>query len=306
MPSPRVSVLLPVYNAARYLREALQSIQAQTLQDFECIVVDDGSTDDSRLIADTFARKDARFSLFPRSNTGIVGALNDGLSLCHAEYVARMDADDVAMPGRLAKQVAFLDAHPKTVALGTWVLFTDPKGRPLLRYRPPADESSIVQELRRGTIGGLIHPSMMMRSRALRAIGAYREEAQWVEDFDLFLRLSEVGHLAILPELLLHYRQHPQSVNRTKNQQERLQRKQSALDDYFARQGLPSHTLTNLYQQKDTDLEWAFWSASEGFYGSALQWGGKALLRHPARKESWRCMNYIIKRRLGLIPGANT
>ncbi len=304
MSEPRVSVLLPVYNGARYLRPALESIRAQTLEDFECVIVDDGSTDNSRAIAEGFAATDKRFRVLSRANTGIVGALNDGLSLCKTKYIARMDADDIALPERLVKQADFLDTHPDCVGVGAWVLFTDPCDRPLLHFQPDTTWSAIQEKLRTGNVGGLIHPAMMLRRDAVQAVGGYLPEAEWVEDFDLFLRLSERGELAILPEILLRYRQHPQSVNRTRNASERRQRKQRSLEADAQRRDVTPVTLPELSPSCDTDRQWAYWAAQDGYFRSAFHWSLKHLGKHLGDREAWRCFNYTLKRALGLIPAA--
>src|SRR4051812_38318159 len=113
----QVSVLMPVYNAGRYLAEAVDSVLTQSFRDFEFVIVDDGSTDGSAAMLDDYARQDSRVKLVRRPNTGIVGALNDGLRECRGEFVARMDADDVSLPERFEKQVAYLREHHEVVAL---------------------------------------------------------------------------------------------------------------------------------------------------------------------------------------------
>src|ERR1051325_1151561 len=113
---PTVSVLLPVYNAERYLESALQSVLGQTFSDFEVIAVDDGSKDNSKKILERFAANDPRIRVISRPNTGIVGALNDGLAVARGEFIARMDADDVALPGRFQAQLDYLRGHPDCIA----------------------------------------------------------------------------------------------------------------------------------------------------------------------------------------------
>src|SRR5678816_4165512 len=109
--TPRVSIVMPVYNAAAYLAEAVDSILAQTFRDFQFVIVNDGSTDRSTAILERYAHRDQRIKLISRPNTGIVGALNDGLAEATGDYIARMDADDVSTPNRLAVQVDYLDKH---------------------------------------------------------------------------------------------------------------------------------------------------------------------------------------------------
>src|SRR3954452_3787995 len=131
MNSPKVSVAMPVYNSERYLAKAVESILAQTFTDFEFLIVDDGSTDASRAILENYAARDQRIKLVSRPNTGYLIALNEMLERSLGYYVARMDADDVALPQRFERQVKYLDDHPECVLLGSRVTIIDPDGDPL-------------------------------------------------------------------------------------------------------------------------------------------------------------------------------
>src|ERR1051326_2264165 len=131
---PFVSVLVPVYNAARYLDVAISSVLRQTFSDFELIAVDDGSKDDSKKILEHFSANDARIRVISRPNTGIVGALNDGLAVARGEFIARMDADDVALPGRFQAQLDYLRGHPDCIAVGTAVQIIDARGAVVDRF----------------------------------------------------------------------------------------------------------------------------------------------------------------------------
>ena len=217
---PQVSVLMPVYNAARYLAEAVESVLAQTFTDFEFVIVDDGSTDRSPAMLDAYAKRDARIKIIRRPNTGIVGALNDGLRECRGELIARMDADDVSLPERFEKQVAYLREHPDVVAVGARVVGIDPYGCVLFHSEHKLAHDEIDAELLNGVGWAIVHPAAMLRRDASERVGLYRSQWQWVEDLDLFLRLAEIGKLANLPAELLHYRQHTESVNRTRSAQQ--------------------------------------------------------------------------------------
>lgn len=217
---PRVSVVVPVYNAEAHLDEAIQSVLNQTFADFELIAVDDGSIDRSPAILKRFERADPRVRVIARPNTGIVGALNDGIAAARGPILARMDADDVCLPHRFERQVAYLDAHPDCVLLGTMVTVVDPHGLELYDSEPLLEHDELERELMKGRGGVIRHPAAMIRRDALERAGGYRPEYQWAEDLDLFLRLAEVGRIANLPDTLLLYRQHPQSVNRTRFEQQ--------------------------------------------------------------------------------------
>ena len=214
MSDPRVSVLIPVYNAAPYLQEAVESILSQTYRDFEVIIVNDGSTDRSGKLLRKMASRDSRILLIDQPNRGIVAALNNGLQRCRGELIARMDADDVSMPERFDRQVAYLDACPECVGVGSRVLQISPYGDILSSSGQHPDHEWIEAELLKGNGAALIHPTAMFRKQAGEAVGGYQAQFQWVEDLDLFLRLAEIGRLANLPDVLLHYRQHPDSVSR--------------------------------------------------------------------------------------------
>ncbi|MEM8550415.1 MAG: glycosyltransferase family 2 protein, partial [Verrucomicrobiota bacterium] len=235
---PRISVLIPVYNGERYLTEALQSVLADHDSDLEVITVDDGSTDQTPKILKDLAAGDNRLKVITRPNTGVVGALNDGLAACTGEYIARMDADDVVYLGRFQAQQAYLDNHPECVGLGSWVQYLDPDGEPIWTWKMTADAKTIEDHLLNGTIGGLVHPAMMLRREAVMAAGAYRQECQYVEDYDLFLRLLEHGSFSVIEKCLLGYRQHLGSINATKDQQTRTAITNRLLADARSRRSL--------------------------------------------------------------------
>lgn len=215
--SRTVSVLMPVYNGARYLAEAVESILAQTFADFEFVIVDDGSTDRSAAMLDEYARRDPRIRIIRRPNTGIVGALNDAIAESSAPLIARMDADDVSLPQRVEKQVAYMGEHPECVALGSRVIGIDPYGCVLFESEHKLAHEEIDKELLNGVGWAIVHPVAMLRRHAVERVGRYRKQWQWVEDLDLFLRLAEIGKLANLPDQLLRYRQHTESINRTRS-----------------------------------------------------------------------------------------
>ena len=214
--APTVSVLMPVYNGARYLAEAVESILAQTFGDFEFVIVDDGSTDRSPGMLDEYAKRDSRVRIIRRPNMGIVGALNDAIAESKGELIARMDADDASEPQRLEKQVAYMREHAECVALGSRVTGIDPYGCVLFQSEHKLAHDEIDGELLNGVGWAIVHPVAMLRRETVEQVGRYRREWQWVEDLDLFLRLAEIGKLANLPDHLLRYRQHTESINRTR------------------------------------------------------------------------------------------
>jgi glycosyltransferase involved in cell wall biosynthesis len=204
--SPRVSVVLPVYNGEPFLTDAVDSILAQTFRDFELIGIEDGSLDGSGEILDRFALADSRVRVLHQANAGIIAALNRGLALARGEFIARMDADDVAHPERLARQAAFLDGRPDIAVVGCAVTLIDERGKRIRDVEYPRTPEAVAEFLEIGA--PLAHPAVMMRRDAVRAVGGYREAYRHAEDYDLWLRMAERYRMANLPDRLLLYRQH--------------------------------------------------------------------------------------------------
>jgi glycosyltransferase involved in cell wall biosynthesis len=213
---------MPVYNALPYLRLAVESVLVQSFADFNLIAVDDGSADGSLALLNEMAKEDARISVISQSNGGIVAALNAGLARVDSPYVARMDADDIARPGRLAMQYEYMQNHSEVALLGSAVQMIDPVGRPLKVVDVPVEHDAILKILLRGGASAFFHPAVMFRTEAIREIDGYRQQYRHVEDLDLYLRLAQQHQLANLPEVLLDYRLHLQSIN---HQQASLQLK---------------------------------------------------------------------------------
>ena len=205
-PPPRVSVVLPVFNAEPYLGDAVESLLGQTLRDFELIVIDDGSTDGSRGILEGFAARDNRVRLVVRENRGLAATLNEGIQRTGADSVAIMNADDVALPERLAKQADFLDAYPGIAAVGSQIRLMRHDGRLGPTTSLPTSPAQVCTFLRKAS--PLAHPVVMFRRQAVLAVGGYRPQMEPAEDYDLWLRLAEHHDLANLPDVLLYYRLH--------------------------------------------------------------------------------------------------
>lgn len=203
---PAVSVVLPVRDGAVHLPAALASLAGQTLADYELIAIDDGSTDATPEILAEHAARDPRIRVLSGPARGIVAALNLGLAEARAPLVARMDADDLSHPERLARQHARMRAEPDLALLGcAWRLIAE-DGRPLRRVHPRCSAEALRAALARGN--GLAHASVMLRASAVLACGGYRAAFRLAEDYDLWLRLSERFPVAALPEILFDHRLH--------------------------------------------------------------------------------------------------
>ena len=211
-PAPAVSVVMPVYNALRYLHDAVTSILQQTFRDFEFIILDDGSTDGSLELLKAFAAADRRVRLIAGEHVGYVELLNRGLAMARADLVARMDADDFALPQRLEKQVAYLREHPDCVLVGSQVIMMDKDSLPIAEMPGIPLEHEKIDEYLMLAGWPIVHPAVAMRRDAVLAAGCYDPAARPHEDHDLFLKLAERGRLANLPEVLLRYRRHYESV----------------------------------------------------------------------------------------------
>ena len=206
---PRITVLMPVYNAEKYLRSAIDSILAQTYRDFELLIIDDGSTDGSRDIVAGYA--DSRIRRVENGqNRGLIATLNRGLDLARGEYIARMDADDVSLPERFERQVDFLEAHPEIGACGTWFEKVTERGSTTLRM---PDSPGLIR-LFLLFDNPFLHSSMMLRRRLLEEHGLRFDPAYpHSEDFDLWVRCSALTELVNLPEVLVRYHDHPANIS---------------------------------------------------------------------------------------------
>jgi GT2 family glycosyltransferase len=208
--TPRVSVLLTTHNGAATIGASIASIRAQTLTDFELVVVDDASTDATPGLIAALAAEDARIRLLhPGRNLGIVGARNHGFAACRAPLVAALDHDDLSDPERLARQAAYLDANPDVVLAGTGVRILHPDGRLQATDHAPGSGAPSVMRWGLLTDNPLTWASVMLRAQAVHRLGAFlRPEFEYADDFDLYLRLSRIGAIARLPEVLTTYRWH--------------------------------------------------------------------------------------------------
>lgn len=217
---PRLSVLLPMFNASRFLDHCLQSLAAQTCTDWQLVVVDDGSRDDSvdRVHCwRTLLPHPVKIHRFP-FNLGLTRALHYGLALCDSEYVARHDADDTSDARRLATQVAHLDAHPACVLVGSRVRLIDESGESIrlgsrFRWFP-----SFQMQFGRNP---LIHGSVMFRRAVAERAGGYLLCFEYAQDFSLWKRMARHGRIAILPQTLYQLRIHPCRMSATKQNQQR-------------------------------------------------------------------------------------
>ncbi|NVM23939.1 MAG: glycosyltransferase, partial [Desulfobacterales bacterium] len=220
MASPKVTVLMSVYNGEKYLREAIDSILNQTFEDYEFLIIDDGSTDGTAAILGSY--HDLRMKVVRNEeNMGLTKSLNKGLTIAKGGYIARMDADDISLPERLQKQVEYLEVHPEIGVVGTWADYTDEHGVSRGAWRFPTEPALVGWWI---ILGGfcLAHPSVMMRFDVIKRLGFYDPEAIYAQDCELWTRANSVTRLANIPEVLLRYRYQEKSI-RARHSQEQWQ-----------------------------------------------------------------------------------
>lgn len=227
---------MPVFNASAFVDQAVRSIRAQTLADFRLFLLDDGSTDGSLEILAHHAADDPRITLIARPNAGLVASLNEMIEAADAPLLARMDADDIALPDRFRRQTEFLDHHPGAVCIGGAIELMSRSGSTLV-FPPPFLGNETIQAEALAGRTPICHPAVMMRADALAAIGGYDPDAFPAEDLDLFLRLGEVGTLDNVPEVILRYRVHDSSVSVRLSEAQRLKMGR-ACEAAWARRGL--------------------------------------------------------------------
>jgi glycosyltransferase involved in cell wall biosynthesis len=289
---PQISVIMSVYNGSRYLNESIESIHNQTFTDWEFIIINDGSTDNSESILQAWQKRDERIKLISRGHKGLTISLNEGLSYAQGEYIARMDADDIALPDRFAKQVAFLDENPDHVAVGCRMLVIDPEGMPIFTCSKLTTHEEINTAYMAGQAGIIGHPAVMIRGSVLHSIGGYREKFTYAQDRDLFLRLAEVGKLANLPDTLMKFRLYPTSVGHTRRSEQK-QCANLATIEAHQRRGLEPPILSDSSSEppksiSDLHRQWTWWALGSGNVATARKHALLALARQPLAVESWK------------------
>ena len=297
--SPRVSVLMSVYNSEQFLKEAINSILEQTFEDFEFIVINDGSKDDSLKIIKSY--DDKRIKLISRANKGLTASLNEGLKIASGEYIARQDSDDISVPTRLEKEVEYLDNSPKTALVGSNYTVIDMDGTKLTTtnvFTQPAD-----LKLTQITCNQYGHGSIMLRRNILKDVGGYDDSVGYVEDYDLWTRISQVADIANIEEPLYLYRRNTESITR-KNLDLQIQqtfavrdkafiyflahRRQYRLFYYHA----SGHHYRNRKAVLYRDLAYLYRKADRMFGGLAVML--LAILLEPLNKKNYLCLQYVL------------
>ncbi len=206
MTTPAISVAMSVYNGEQFLALAIESILAQSFADFEFLILNDGSSDGSATIIDDYAGRDPRIRVIHRENRGLIASLNELIEEARAPLIARMDCDDISLPERFERQLAFLRANPDHGVVGTWTFDIDENGAP---YQiEGADHATSYEDVLKmlGTRSPFCHPSVIMEKALVQRVGGYHAAFRHCEDYDLWLRLAYETRLCSLPERLIRYR----------------------------------------------------------------------------------------------------
>lgn len=224
MKEPLVTILLPAYNAERFIEEAIASILAQTYRNFVLLIINDGSSDKTESIVEN--QKDDRIQYVKNeSNIGLIKTLNKGILLARGKYIARMDADDICAPERIQQQVSFLEKNKDYVMCGSWAKIIDNNG--LVTGRMKRINSHALIQANMLFTTPFIHPSVLIRKEVLLK-EKYSEEALHCEDLELWVRLSRNKNyrFANIPNFLLKYRWHDQNISVQNDQFQSIKRKE--------------------------------------------------------------------------------
>lgn len=240
---PLVSVVLSVYNGADHLEAALNSILEQSYQNFELIIINDGSTDDTKKIIQSY--HDSRIVLIDRENRGLVASLNEGIQKARGEYIARQDADDWSSPQRLSKQVAFLDAHPEIGLVASFANLVDAKGQAKGSYQTPYLSLDLKRRLHLGNT--FVHGSVMVR-RQLLLDHPYVTAYGPTEDYVVWGQLLAQTEFATIPEALYTYEVHEGGVSAF-NSREDVQLTAQAREDLWSHDTFPDDTFLGIVKR---------------------------------------------------------
>jgi glycosyltransferase involved in cell wall biosynthesis len=300
---------MSVYNGAPYVRHAVQSILDQAFADFEFIIVDDASRDDTAAILDGF--DDPRIvRLSNPENVGLARSLNRGLERARSPYVARQDADDWSYPQRLGEQLGYLEAHPDVAVVGTTTESIDDEGRVLRTWRQPTENAGIQETLLKYCC--LVHGSTMFRLGAVAELGGYDDAMRTGQDYDLWLRVSEAWDMACLPQVLYQYRWHAGMVSVDRKAEQTAHAEQARLRAVerrraYARLAIgarPPMVPARLAARRRRDLarRFVWWSAGARKMGRglALRFLLTALFLDPTCPDIWPYLGGVLARKAGL------
>ena len=217
--NPEASVIMTVFNGEKYLEESVESILGQTYENFEFIIVDDGSFDKTSEILEHYSKKDARIKIIANNqNIGLAKSLNKAIEAAQGKYIARQDADDISLPQRLEKQVEFLESHPEIKILGTYAYLIANGAETLGKEIVPTSSKVIKETLIKRN--PFIHSSIMIKKEIIDKIGGYNEEFKTTQDYELWFRVLKISEGENLPIFLVKKRYHPEMISFKKNKEQ--------------------------------------------------------------------------------------
>ncbi|KXJ53207.1 glycosyltransferase family 2 protein [Cycloclasticus zancles] len=289
---PTVSVLMPVYNTEKYLKEAIDSILSQSYRDFEFLIVDDGSTDGSLDIIQNSANNDPRIKFVSEPNKGICATRNQLTTWASGQYLAWMDSDDICNLTRLERQIEYLknDTSCNVVGCGSYLL--DDDGFKICRWITPQSHDEIDSWHISGNGGAIIFASTMMLKSSVEQAGGFNEQLTGAEDLCLLLRLAEIGKIENISDELYFYRQHIESISHSAKVKIKLDT-QTVVDAARERRGLSSFTLPCNDKENsrfDTYIKWGWWALAGKNILTSRKYAKKAILLAPYKVQAWKLL----------------
>jgi glycosyltransferase involved in cell wall biosynthesis len=280
---PKVSVIIPAYNAMTYLPETVDSVLAQTFTDFEILIVNDGSSD--RIEQWVSQLSDPRIELISQVNQGISVAYNTGLAHVQGEYLAFLEADDLWQPSKLAQQVLCLDQKPDVGLVYTWTACIDQQGNPLGQIIASHFQGKIWQPIIEFQEVICNPSSVMVRRSCLDQVGIFDPNLDIALDFDIWVRIAANYPIAVVKEPLTFYRRHASSISSTKNRQKTLQSLRQAIEKNFQSVPIELLYLRNRAYGR-INLRFAWLAIDDRDYTKASHFCEQALLHYPRLRYS--------------------
>lgn len=230
--NPKITVIMSVFNGGKWLHKSISSILNQTYKDFEFIIINDGSTDESLEIIQSYANSDSRIIIHNKSNTGLADSLNKGIEISRGKWIARIDSDDISLPRRLELQYKYVCANPDTVFLGSGMIAINEKDENIKKYTYPKTHKYLLKSLM-NVSKFPPHSSAFYSQKDVKDIGGYRANIKRGQDWDLWLRLSLKGNLACLPDCIVGIRSHNDQISHDNSGKDQIIFSRIAITDYW-------------------------------------------------------------------------
>ncbi len=270
---PEVSVLMSCFNGDHWLNEAINSVLAQTFENFELILVDDGSTDESWSIIQSYRDRDERILAISKKNTGLADSLNVGIAQARGKWIARLDADDLCEPTRLEEQIDFVRSHPDVVLLGTGFVEIDEHGQAIKNHLYPSSNRGLLRHLTR-LQRFFPHSSAFYNVSAVRKVGGYNARIHRAEDWQLWLELARLGRIACIPKFLVQIRKHSSQISLDNNGMRQLIDQIASTVCYFLR--LEGYQDPSVVESEADWFEFLSWIenriAEFGYFSARKSW----------------------------------